>query len=820
MRRMRLRQATLRLAVLLGFVLLPSTALADARTEARAHFRKGMQAIVNGNYDVGIAELKQAYEIMPHANVLYNIARAYVESGEIEQAINHYEKYVAENPPDKEEVVQIVAQLKARLERQKAQKAAQQKKPEGPNPTGPDPKEPKEPKEPREPDLGKGKPPAGVKSDVRTDEVYEESVVTASRGAAQSPLEAASSVSIITEQDIRLSGITKIPELLRRIPGVDIIAESGAQHDISFRGLNQRLANKVLVLVDGRSVYVDWFGGTFWETLTIDVDQIERIEVVRGPGSALYGADAVAGVVNIITKAPGAGKNSARLGASNDGSAYASMRVTGKEGNLAYKVSAGYSRYPRWSREIPDGRVDVKTFVPDQNLGLETLRFDSRNTYRISKDVSVGLGSGYAQGFMDFYAIGVFKDFNSTGRFGDVTAFVNTKKFNFRTFYNFQRFENSMASNYFGQTLYPTPIAGNVADAEGVYSDKLTTGPLEHDVNAGVNYRLRNASSSYTGGNRDEHHFGLFAQDALKITKAVEFVASGRLDYVPYTRKLEGSPRGAILVHPTKKSTVRATFSWAFRKPTFLEGYVDLGVQTPSGSVEAHNETLKIGRLKPERILTAELAYLNQESEYVQFDVAAYYNRVTDLTTLMPSQTVTPSDRIGDTLYDSAKDRFVAAYSGFINSCNALNVVGGELSARAYPTEGLDVFANYAFNRAYSEAPAGCDVVEDHRTSMHKINLGVQARTKLGVDGEVIFHYVSPQEWVERDFDAVTNSIKDKPFSVPAYGMLNARVGYRFPGNKLEVSATAFNLLNNVHQEHPFTNFVGRRFMAFLQYSF
>src|SRR4029077_8115275 len=96
----------------------------------------------------------------------------------------------------------------------------------------------------------------GAAEGLKTEEVFEETVVTASK-AAQNPLDAPNSTSIITEQDIRLSGITKIPELLRRLAGVDIMETTSAQTEVSLRGFNQRLSNKVLVLVNGRSVYVD-----------------------------------------------------------------------------------------------------------------------------------------------------------------------------------------------------------------------------------------------------------------------------------------------------------------------------------------------------------------------------------------------------------------------------------------------------------------------------------------------------------------------------------------------------------------------------------
>ena len=105
----------------LGAILFSASgALADARTEAKSHFKKGMTAIADGKYEEGISELQRAFEILPHPNVLYNIARAYAESGDLEGAVATYRKYLEGNPPDKDEVSQIVNSLEARLERQKA----------------------------------------------------------------------------------------------------------------------------------------------------------------------------------------------------------------------------------------------------------------------------------------------------------------------------------------------------------------------------------------------------------------------------------------------------------------------------------------------------------------------------------------------------------------------------------------------------------------------------------------------------------------------------------------------------------------------------
>ncbi|HEX7664114.1 MAG TPA: tetratricopeptide repeat protein, partial [Polyangiaceae bacterium] len=110
------------MALALGAALAfgASNAFADARSEARGHFKRGMESISNGKYEDGIAELQKAYEILPHPNVLYNIARAYAESGDLENAVANYRKYLDGNPPDKADVQQIVQSLEARISRQQA----------------------------------------------------------------------------------------------------------------------------------------------------------------------------------------------------------------------------------------------------------------------------------------------------------------------------------------------------------------------------------------------------------------------------------------------------------------------------------------------------------------------------------------------------------------------------------------------------------------------------------------------------------------------------------------------------------------------------
>ncbi len=121
---------------------------------------------------------------------------------------------------------------------------------------------------------------------------------------AQPRNEAPNSVTIIDRKTIRNSGFKEIPDLLRLVPGMVVSLETGNRWSVSYHGLNDQFSRRMQVLIDGRSVYDPLFSGPDWSDITIDIDDIERIEVVRGPNSAIYGSNSFLGVINIITSDP------------------------------------------------------------------------------------------------------------------------------------------------------------------------------------------------------------------------------------------------------------------------------------------------------------------------------------------------------------------------------------------------------------------------------------------------------------------------------------------------------------------------------------
>src|SRR5208283_852822 len=112
----------------------------------------------------------------------------------------------------------------------------------------------------------------------------------------------AAEIFVITQEDIRRSGARNIPDLLRMVPGLDVAQINGSTWAISSRGFNAQFADKLLVMIDSRIVYTPNFAGVYWDTLDLPLEDIERIEVIRGPGGAVWGANAVNGVISIFTK--------------------------------------------------------------------------------------------------------------------------------------------------------------------------------------------------------------------------------------------------------------------------------------------------------------------------------------------------------------------------------------------------------------------------------------------------------------------------------------------------------------------------------------
>lgn len=840
--------------------LLTATALADERTDARRHFRAGMASIERGEIDAGVAELKLAYEILPHPNVLYNIARAYAESSRYAESIDYFQRYLRSDPEDRDEVTRALAELQDRFA---AETVASELVPEASNPDALPPINVSEeqlaaldesaqqmmtladatqssalreraerlravaealraapsvqPATAPEPPVTTAPTEVAptaesvVVGPERSGDTYQEEVVSASR-FAQSPLDAPNSTTIVTAQDIRLSGLTSVPALLRRAAGVEVMELTPGDTEVSIRGLNQRLSNKVLVLLDGRSVYLDFLGANLWESIPVTVEEIERIEIIRGPASALYGADAFSGIVNIITKTPEAGSSSVsgRFGMGN--SARAAGTLAGRIGNVGYRFSSGYTTSDSYALEVTPERRDLAPFRDDPYNGVERFYFGGDLAYDFGDGYRGQAGFGGTLGSLNFMGLGRLRQMVSSDFYFGQTHAALTTPFGLtaRTYWNrFVSDASTVERIPGGVPVYADEITQDVADVELAWSKEFDF-LVKHNVVIGAGYRFKSIDWSWLSDLQREHHASAYVQDTLSIGESLKVVLSARIDRHPLLKQIQFSPRGSIVYRLTEGSSLRATVGTAFRSPTFLESYLQFDNPTPVRSVVALGQGND--ELSPERMLSAELGYTFADSDYIALELNGYFNVVDDQIVLTRIDRYTLSDQYaGEGAYNESEAAYRVGALRFENEDARFFQAGGEFGVRVYPVAGLDIYANYSFHDTFAENDTALgERKKDKRTSPHKVNAGVQYRSRFGLDVGVDFNYLTAQTWVEQVTDPV-EGVRFQAFELPAYALLNARLGYRLLNDSVELSVSGTNLTGQRHREHPYAQPVDTR---------
>jgi outer membrane receptor for ferrienterochelin and colicin len=416
---------------------------------------------------------------------------------------------------------------------------------------------------------------------------------------------------------------------------------------------------------------------------------------------------------------------------------------------------------------------------------------------------------------------------------------LTSKHFELHGFYNTYRGQNTLDAGYIGQSLLASNFNFNIADVEAQYVDDEHVKFIDNSLHLGLGYRYKEASLGYLpDGNIVENWESAYLHDEFGFGKQMgqrrqfALIADLRGDYVQYLGKIVPSPKGSVLIHPSDHSTIRGIVATAFRIPTFLEAYVDVPIQLPAagGSLNSISTNPVAGtfKLNPEQVVVEEVGYLNQESDYFTFDSAFFHNDVNNLIELAPARAITVgelSSGVSTTNYNAGTNTYPLFYGGYQNQCQTYNVYGAEIGARVYPADGLDFYANYTFMDVVADL-SGCNALQltnvtpDQRTSMHKVNAGVQVRTPFGLDASIDFNYLSSENWALQVVNVQQQRIQYQQFYLPPYALVNARIGYRFFKNKADLGLIVNNLFDNVHREYPLAEPVGQRVMGTFSYRF
>lgn len=601
------------------------------------------------------------------------------------------------------------------------------------------------------------------------DDLLEVTVTSVSR-KKQTLSDAASAVYVITREDIRRSGMTRIPELLRMAPGVHVARIDANKWAVSARGFNGRYANKLLVLMDGRSLYTPLYSGVYWDVQDTVLEDIERIEVIRGPGATLWGANAVNGIINIITKSAHDTEGGLiSLAAGNEEEASGTLRYSGKTTtDIAYRIYAkGFQR---------DGGIffDGEEAGDDWNGERLGFRMDSKLTDTDSLTLQGDLYSGTAgqNNFLPFPPpSGTINEDQADTSGGNLLA---------RWSHRLASESNLSLQFYYDRTHRKNATLTEHRDSYDLdFQHDFLLGE-RHAIVWGAGYRISQDDivSPETSALRFNHPqnrnkvVSAFLQD--DITLAADrwrLILGTKYEHNDYTGN-EFQPSVRMTWTPDNKNSFWGAVSRAVRTPSRIE--TDVNIRVGPISVSGNND------FDTEKLLAYEIGYRTQATDRLSLDMAAFYNEYDDLSTFELAGPPSPTDtRI---------------------------MLENRMSGESYGMElavNWDISDNWRLkaSHAWFKVSLETDSVSTDTTSPRTADITPEHQSQLRSQLDLPYNL---------EFDASIHYLDKIPHSeIDGYTRLDMRLGWR-PDKDLQLSLVLQNLLQDEHREFvEFSGFSG-----------
>jgi len=455
---------------------------------------------------------------------------------------------------------------------------------------------------------------------------------------AQKLSDAAGAIFVITQEDIKRSGAASIPELLRMVPGLEVARINSSSWAISARGFNDRFSNKLLVLMDGRSVYTPVFSGVFWDSQDTMLEDIERIEVIRGPGAALWGANAVNGVIDIITKS--AGETQGGLVTSGFGTeerGFGAVRYGSKANdNAFYRVYAKYfdrdggfdtqggSAPDEWHAFRAGFRTDWQSSTDDTMTFLGDV-LKGRSGERVSDFSLAPPFVNQLEGDANFF------EANVLARWKHVLSPTSDLQAQF--YYDFNP-RKDLAGG----------IEAHTIDADFQHRFALTD-RQEVIWGAGLRYHqygfdTGTAILSQPDIQDDKLFSAFFHDDITLVTDRLHFILGSKFEHNDFTG-FEVQPNARILWTPDEAKTLWTSVSRAVRTPSVAElaiesnaGVIPPGIAQNPSPLPVELVVRGNEHFLSEELTAFELGYRFQALPVLWLDLAGYYNIYENLRTV------------------------------------------------------------------------------------------------------------------------------------------------------------------------------------------
>ncbi|MGD8631729.1 MAG: TonB-dependent receptor, partial [Gammaproteobacteria bacterium] len=444
---------------------------------------------------------------------------------------------------------------------------------------------------------------------------------------------AAAAIFVITNNDLRRWGVTNIPEALQRVPGISVARIDANKWAITSRGFNSRFANKLLVLIDGRSVYTPLFAGVYWETQQVMLEDVDRIEVIRGPGGSLWGANAVNGVINIITRSATETRGElVAMTAGNEIPGIGSVRHGGKLHNGGdYRIYAQYKSYAEGYSAAgahDDWRSGLVGFRADWSDGPDDLFTLQGDLYRgkAGQQVSIPTGNGPTVG------VPVVDDTDS-----------NSGNIQLRWARALDVDSDLALQVYYDHVGRDGAVLFEDRDTLDVDFQHRFRWRIVHDLVWGLGYRFvqdntdNNATFSLEPSSRGVNLYSAFLQDEISLTDDLRLTLGSKFEHNDFTG-FEVQPNTRIAWSPDVAHTLWGSVSRASRTPARGEQDVLLRVQpAPDPGVPVY--VIGDNQYDSEDVLAWEAGYRFNYRNRWSLDIAAFYNDYDKLRTLDPVTT-------------------------------------------------------------------------------------------------------------------------------------------------------------------------------------
>ena len=586
---------------------------------------------------------------------------------------------------------------------------------------------------------------------------------------AQRLSESPSAITVLDRDDIRAYGFFTVEELLRMAPGVGVKQNTPSAKVIGIRGLHSNMGNTVLVLVDGREINLNLFGGVLWSLFPISLDDIERIEIIRGPGSSLYGANAFSGVINIVTRHPG-DLNTATLISETGaydldfGTLFLKGKLAQRRAPISFLASADFDQKRSW--ENPDDTAN------------QLFRTRLKGYYEPPGDLQATLELGYIEGEQSqFVNVGkMYFDSNSVF-YADTT--LRWKDIRFQGYYRRYDMTAQIITPIVLVQSFLERFSGNIDNLEGrvEYAHQF---PGQNRLTVGGSFLLNIFYADVLVNEyNDEKRFGIFLQDEWTPVENLHLTLGFRFDYNSITDP-SYSPRASAVYFLNPYHNLRFNFGQAFRKPSFFE--YGMEIQSFHDAGPPLDRMIFNRDLTNAKISTYELGYQGHFFRRFRLDLTGFYSQY--------------------------RDAIIFGFESgvFENFENYSDTAGVEVEVEAFLLPRLTGFFNYSHqNLIYriDQDDVPFDLLEDFYPE-HKANIGLRGSPWPGLTLSAALSFVSRN--TETIMDPNTSAAfpqETDPIELGPHFIVNARAGYQFLRDKIEVGVKVFNLLNGENRQFP-----------------